>query len=484
MNIASANVRNQLGEIICIISQYDFPENWSELIGLILSKIDKLDFASNLIVLKTCNKIFKKYRLEERSDDLYREINFVMDKFGPFLLDYYVLLNSILKSNVSDPARLALVVQNATYANKIFYSLSFQDIPAFFEDNLVKIMEILMYFFNFQSPYLVTSDDDQPGVSEKFASSVAKIVVLYASKYEEDFVMLRDFAQASWHVLTNRTSLSSKDDKLTCTCIGFLASVSRQERHKLIFQNSLNVICDKIIIPNMKIRESDLEVFEDEPMEFIKRDAEGGSEISNRHGSAVSLIHGLMEFHEQEMTEILFSTVQSCLLEYNADPMKNWSQKLLATQVFSAIGAKGFTESLGVSIVNPRVNIMDFFQSQIITDLMTTGKSLHPLLLLESIKFVVSYRNQLPKDILVQCLPLMLNHLESGGFIIHTFAAIAVEKLLSVKRNGVYIFATSDISNVVGRLSVGILALIFNQRTVEKMCENQFLIKGITELFD
>lgn len=437
------------------------------------------DFASNLVVLKTCHKIFKRYRLEERSDDLYREINFVMDKFGPFLLQIFVGIESMLKNESLDRNALGVLLQNATYVNKIFYSLSFQDIPAFIEDNLATFMNILMYFYNFQNPRIVTEDDEQPGIMEKFTSSVAKIVILYSSKYEEDFTMLGDFAQATWHILTTRVSLRSKDDKLTCTCINFLTSVSKQERHRSIFQSSLKVICDSIIIPNMRIRESDLEIFEDEPMEFIRRDSEGGHDLSHRHSAAVALIQGLMEFNGAEMTQILFETVKGCLAEYSNQPYKNWKSKLLATQVFSAIGARGYAEAFGVTSVNPLLNIADFFNTHVMNDLKSSDPNMHPLLLLESIKFVVSYRNQLAKPDLVQCMPLMLHHLESENFIIHTFSAIAIEKILSIKRGGEELFTSVDVSAIVGRLSLTILALIFNQKTVEKMCENHFLIKGI-----
>lgn len=430
-------------------------------------------------MLKICHKIFKRYRLEERSDDLYTEINFVMGKFGPFLLQIYIGIESVLKAGTCDKTLLCTLLENATYANKIFYSLSFQDIPAFIEDNMTSFMNILMTFYNFKSQNVVTADEERPGIAEKFTSSVAKIVILYSSKYEEDFSMLESFAQATWNILTSRVSLLPKDDKLTCTCIGFLASVSRQERHKSIFQNSLKVICESIIIPNMQIRESDLEIFEDEPMEFIKRDVEGGNDLSHRHGSAVHLIHGLMEFYNTEMTQILIETISACLADYASQPSKNWKSKLLASKVLSAVGSKGFAESYGVTSVNPLVNISDFFVTHVLPDLQASSGAIHPLLLLEAIKFVVNYRNQLSKSNLVQCIPLLLCHLESNNFIIQTFSAIAVEKLLSIKRGGEELFTSADISAVIGRLSLDILALIFNQNSVEKMCENQFLIKGI-----
>ncbi len=467
-----------MSEIISTIATQDYPENWPDLIDRLLERISPNDFGINLTILKTCHYVFKRYRLEERSDDLYREINFTMSKFGPALFQIYVGIEGVLQGGVNEKQQLTAIVQNAIYVNKIFYSLSFQDIPEFIEENLTAFMRILMFLFTFDLPLLRDSNDEQPGLLEKLSSSVAKIVILYASKYEEDFTSLTDFAKATWDILTTRVTTAPKHDKLACTCIGFLASVARQERHKGIFESTLQIICDKIILLNMTIRESDLEIFEDEPIEYIKRDTEGSTDVSTRNSSAVLLVRNLMEFFELEMTKILFSAVGQSLSEYYTNPTHNWRSKLLATQLFSAIGARGFTEAFGVTRVNPLLNLSEFFSTNVLTDLQSSNEGLHPLIKLEAIKFVTQYRNQLEKTDLARTLPLLLHHLESKNYIIHTYAALAVERILAVKRGGEAFISSTDLSVIVGKMLVTILALIFNHRTLDKMCENYFLIKG------
>lgn len=468
-----------MSEIICTVALHDYPENWEDLIDRLLEKISSSDFGANLTILKTCHYVFKRYRLEERSDDLYREINYTMAKFGPALFQIYVGIEAMLQSpSTASKQQLLAIVQNAIYANKIFYSLSFQDIPEFIEENLATFMRILMFLFTFDAPILQDDNDEQPGVLEKLSSSVAKIVILYANKYEEDFISLSDFAQATWNILTSRVTSAPKYDKLACTCIGFLASVARQERHKAIFESTLPIICEKIVLPNMTIRESDLEVFEDEPIEYIKRDTEGSSDVSTRHSSSVLLVRNLMEFFELEMTKLLFAAVGQSLADYAADPTRNWRSKLLAIQLFSAIGARGFTEAFGVTRVNSLLNLSEFFSANVLPDLQGSNDTVHPLIKLEVIKFVTLYRNQLDKASLSRVLPLLLNHLESKNYIIHTYAALAIERILAVKRGGEPFISASDLSMIVGKLLVTILALIFNHRTLDKMCENYFLIKG------
>ena len=61
---------------------------------------------------------------------------------------------------------------------------------------------------------------------------------------------------------------------LTSNAIQFLASVADRQQYKSLFEdaNTLASICEKIIVPNIEMREVDVELFEDNPEEYIRRD--------------------------------------------------------------------------------------------------------------------------------------------------------------------------------------------------------------------
>ena len=65
-----------------------------------------------------------------------------------------------------------------------------------------------------------------------------------------------------------------KYDMLTSNAIQFLASVADRQQYKSLFEdaNTLASICEKIIVPNIEMREVDVELFEDNPEEYIRRD--------------------------------------------------------------------------------------------------------------------------------------------------------------------------------------------------------------------
>lgn len=61
---------------------------------------------------------------------------------------------------------------------------------------------------------------------------------------------------------------------LTSNAIQFLASVADRQQYKSLFEdpNTLASICEKIIVPNIEMRDVDVELFEDNPEEYIRRD--------------------------------------------------------------------------------------------------------------------------------------------------------------------------------------------------------------------
>jgi exportin-2 (importin alpha re-exporter) len=65
-------------------------------------------------------------------------------------------------------------------------------------------------------------------------------------------------------------------DWLATTAIKFLATVSKSVHHKLFSEPSiLQQISESIVIPNVKIRDEDEELFEMNYLEYIRRDVEG-----------------------------------------------------------------------------------------------------------------------------------------------------------------------------------------------------------------
>lgn len=490
-----APVQLQLAEALVQIAAVDFPAGWPDMLQRLAGKLSAEDYEQNNAILRTLHYVFKRYRSESRTDELFSEINFVMGQFAPVLLGLFRSLAALVEQHAGSPERLGTLLQGQVLCNKIFYSLSMQDLPEFFEDHLAEFMGALKTQYVYTGSGLRAAggadaeDDDEEGPVERLVATVAEIVNLYAMKYEEEFALLPDFVQLSWQVLTATVTAAPRFDRVAGTCMLFLATASRQERHRELFGPVLQLICDKVVLPNMRLRPADLELFEDEPLEFIRRDQEVTAnavvleEATSRRGAVVLLTRGLMEFYEAETTAILGAYVRQHMAEYAGAPAARWQDKNVATQIFSAIAVKGSVAQLGATKVNPLLDIPDFFRTNLAADLQPGHDALHPVLRMDAIKFLHQFRGQLSKETLVGVFPQLMHHVASPQRVIHTYAAMAVERILAIRGPGGAMFTAADLQQVVEPLCTDLLRLIMSKRTAEKMSENDLLMKALMRVF-
>lgn len=473
-----SSIQNQLCEAVTLIAAVDFPDAWPDLIQRLVERLNPADFDNNIAILKTFHRMFKRYRTEFRSDELYTEINYVLSQLASPLLELYKATDVLVESNANNKEALLRLLRTQVLLNKIYYSLSAQDFPAFFEDHLSEFMERLKKQLVYRNPIADSDSVDEAGPAEKLPASVAKIAILYAMRYEEDFTQLGQFVEAAWSVLTTISS-APKHDSTVGSCMRLLSTVAKQERHKNLFAGVLQLLCDKVIVPNILLRESDLELFEDEPLEFIRRSVEGATDDEGRRGGSIGLARGLMEFYENEVTAILQTYVDDFLKMYASAPAQKWRDKNAAVHLFTAISIRGEVSSLGVTRVNPLVNIQDFYTRHILPDLQASNVALHPLLKIDAIKFLFDFRSQLEKEQLVSAFPIIQHHLASHNFIVHTYAAIAIDRILSLRRQGSPVFASIDIAPVADSIITCILRILQSKKQAERISENEFLVKAL-----
>ncbi len=87
----------------------------------------------------------------------------------------------------------------------------------------------------------------------------------------------------------------------------------------------------------------------------------------------------------------------------------------------------------GVSAVNDRVDLMQFFTTHILTELQDTNHNARPMVKASAIKFAWTFRNQFTKEHITSLMPLLISHLSSPSVVVHTYSAAAIEKFLTCK---------------------------------------------------
>ncbi|KAH7090005.1 CAS/CSE protein [Paraphoma chrysanthemicola] len=473
------NLQSQLGEAISAIASSDFWERWDTLVDDLISRLTPNNSTVNNGVLQVAHSVFKRWRPLFRSDDLFTEINHVLSKFSTPFLQLLENTDALITASEGNPAALKEAFTTLDLIVKLFYDLSCQDLPPVFEDHIGTIAGLLHKYLTYDNAALRTDDDTESGPQEYVRAGIFEALMLYIQKYEDVFgPQLGQFIETTWNFLMT-VGLETKYDILVSKALQFLTSVaSTQHAENFNNQTVLVQVIEKVILPNLTLRESDVELFEDEPIEFIRRDLEG-SDNDTRRRAATNFLRQLMSRFEGLVTTTSQTYIDAYLQNYAKDTSENWKSKDTAVYLFTAIAAKGTaTAAQGIMSVNENVNILDFFTTHIAADLQS--ESAEAILKVDAIKFLYVFRSQLSPDLWRAAFPLLVNHLGNENYVIHTYASIAVERaLFMTDSNKQPIIPRADVVGSSRDLLTHLFKLITKDSKPEKIQENEFLMKCV-----
>jgi len=430
-------IQAQCSESISLIAAVDFPSKWDNLLPELVQKFNSPDPSVVQGVLLTANSIIKRFRYVQRSDALYSDILYVLERLQAPLLTLFKTTGKAVEAYANDASQLKPRLAALRSTCRIFYSLNWQDLPEYFEDHMGEWMEEFAKYLQYTNPLLTDEDEEtEPSPIDVLQAAIVENLNLYANKDEEPFLpFLPNFTSLVWHRLL-QVSAYPKHDTLATKSIRFLSSLVGKLMHKSLFQEeaTLRQIISNIVIPNLMIREVDEERFEDDPQEFVLGDMEG-SDTESRRKCAQELLRAMCRQFEAETTSICSEHVSSMLAEFARDPTNKWQAKDAAVHLMLGISVRAESAAHGVSSVNDNVNIMDFFSTNILSELQQADMSIRPMVKATALKFVSTFRNQFAKEHLTALMPLLIHHLSADSIVVHTYAAAAIEKILTTKED-------------------------------------------------
>eukprot|EP00096_Caligus_rogercresseyi_P000645 TRINITY_DN11117_c0_g1_i1.p1 TRINITY_DN11117_c0_g1~~TRINITY_DN11117_c0_g1_i1.p1 ORF type:complete len:974 (-),score=386.32 TRINITY_DN11117_c0_g1_i1:7-2928(-) len=476
------SIQKQLSSAVAIIGQADFPDRWPALLVTMTHHFKSGDFHIINGVLHTAFAIFEKYSVEMKSQELWEEILYVLQNFAqPFT----ALLNDTMelgKTHAHNKDALRVIFGSLGLIAKIFYFLNYQDLPEFFEDNINVWMTHFLTLLTSDNDLLKTETDEEPGVLEELKSQICDNIGLYAHKYEEEFSpYMNQFVTAVWNLLLS-TGLQVKYDSLVSNAIQFLASVADRQQYKSLFEdkNILGSICEKIIVPNMEMREVDVEIFEDNPEEYIRRDLEG-SDLETRRRAACDLVKGLSRYFEPQITEIFGAYVKTMLDVYQSNPSGKWKSKDAAIYLVTSLATRAKTAKHGITQINQLVNLTEFCTNYIVPDLQATDVNAFPVLKADAVKYILTFRSQLPPDMMKASLPCLVQFLKANSHVVHSYAATAIEKTLILRTptDNKALISSAELSPFAESLLSG----LFGALSLPGSSENEYVMKCVMRSF-
>jgi exportin-2 (importin alpha re-exporter) len=440
-------VQAQLSEALSIVSAADFPEQWPGLLPELIARLGNpgaRDFAAVVGVLTTANTIFKRYRQAYKSDDLYKELKYVLDTFVAPLLTLLKEVSAGIQANAGNPELLVSLFACLRLICRIFYSLNSQELPEVFEDNMDAWMGEFHNYLGYENPALAAlennKDREKAGVVDSVKAAICDNVNLYIEKNEEEFQrFLQTFVQDVWTLLT-KTGLEPNKDHLVTSGVRFLTTVANSVHHSLFAGgDTLRQVCESIIIPNLQFREDDEELFESNHVEYIRRDIEGSDSDTRRRG-ACELVKGLTAKFPEVMTASVSGYVTALLGQYAASPATSWKAKDAAVYLVISLVVKSKSAVKGATETNELVSIVDFYSTQIAPELAAAaagggagGDAGRAVLYADALKFLTIFRSQVPKAMVLPVLPAIVQLLAAEENVVHTYAANCLERLLTTK---------------------------------------------------
>ena len=219
-------------------------------------------------------------------------------------------------------------------------------------------------------------------------------------------------------------------------------------------------------------------MFEDNPEEYIRKDIEG-SDIDTRRRAVSDLLRTLSQYFEAKIIELFSQYLNVLLQRYQVNPKTNWHSKDTAVYLVSTLATKGGTQKHGVTQASQLVPLPQFCQSDIIPELERPDVNDMPVLKADALKFLMTFRTVLGPQI-ISTIPQVIRHLHSDSFVVHSYAACNLEKMLIMKDAAGNPMVTQDILAPYGEAVVGGL---FTALTKPNSGENEYVMKAIMRSF-
>ncbi|KAF8822295.1 importin-beta N-terminal domain-containing protein [Cardiosporidium cionae] len=475
MTRASKAIQAQLAEALAMIAEVEFPLEWPTLLPEIVARLSAIKSTGlsgiseegevlAVASLEVVHTLLKKYRNIARSNEVLLELKTILTEFQkPFLECYVFFQQGLSENSICSEKSIVNYLRIVYLCTKIFYSLNVIDLPEFFEDHMHawfgSFFQLLDKKGNLARGISQSSllRNEAIELIECIEKQICENLKLYSDKYQEEFTpYVLQSIHSVWELLKVLNE-QSQNDMLVCAAIDFLASAA-QTRWDITSEDKegirntphiptnpfsdpevLHQLCTKLIVPSVHLRDSDIALMEENPQEFLRKDFEGGDQHMRRT-SALDLVKSLAKFHDEQITNILLQCVSELSSQYShATGMTCERLKESCTYLMIALAVRGASRLKGVLVVNTKVDIYQFYEAYLASELVDEQVDNRVICRCAAMRYITTFRNQFPKELLQSTLMLIGKHLKAQNPIIHSNAAYCIEKVLTIRKDGHYL---------------------------------------------
>lgn len=445
------------------IAKSDFPQRWPNLLPELFAQLQVLQrtlctcaaahsqrhsrarlqsstsSARSEILLSSLHMVFKRYRHEERSDEMWADLKLVLSQSVQPMLALTQMLTGQLPQLQGNKAAVTGHIKCITLLIKIFHSMCAQDFAAQIEESMRSWMDVVhaLLTIDWLAPMYVQADDDDD-VNELLHMRKACMgtLNLFASRYQEEFAsFMPPLVKVVWE-LANAAPGGGYADEYVSSLMKFLAIIARSRDHAVVDSDQvMPAIVRAVVVPNVIMRASDVERFDDDGSEYMQRDLLG-ADVHTRRKAAADLLKAFNMHREEAVCALGMESIQSLMQRAASGAADAAQLKEAAISILIAIGITSSSEVTGTVTVSRHIDSMAFFQQAIMPELQQRQPGqppASPILVAAAIKFIVSFRQTLGSMNLPAVLGLITPHLSNPHYVVHTYAAFAITRMLDTK---------------------------------------------------
>jgi exportin-2 (importin alpha re-exporter) len=450
-------IQRNLAEAIAIMADVDFPSSWPNIVNEIVTALVASTASNDLkvveAVMSTAHSVFVRYRkMSELTTALSHELLPLNKMFTlPLLQAMQLLLRCI-----STPAADAEAACRALHLSvEVLYDTIFLDMGDEHVANLSAFMTVLYESLVCQNPVLAV--ETEVGPLAQLQSAALSTITLFLQKYDEEFEpFAATFLQAILAILSDARSMTTGMDDFVVSAFEFLSVGCRGSTRGLLDPTRLQTICVSVVMPNLQLRNADLELYEDDPDLFLQREIEG-SDLDTRRRSGCELIRALMAAFPQVVGPIFTNHVNALLAQSASG---DWKAKDTAIFLVAALALEGSVASShrgAKQQLSALVPLVSFTESTVMPELSSAvAPGSHEIVKMSAMRFVSTFRAHLPPAMLpaiLQCLGIWVTQ---PAIPIHSIAAHTLERIVTHTENSIPLVSATAFQPV----SAGILAAL------------------------
>lgn len=420
-------VQIQLCAAVEEIASFDFPADWQGL----LPEISRLlaspgGTAARRAAMEAAHSAFLRFRSGIRGGEATRESRSCAEAFGPAHLEVWRASCEAVISGSAIGEELALQIELLRALVCVLYDLTFLALPNFAAEHLELYIQGSMALLRYTDGAPAPSADQPPTSLEILKSNVCGTLNLYASRYNEQLQpYVAHCVKAAWDLLKQEPR-----EAVATSAMGLFTAIAMTEWQASPFEDhaALQAILD-VVLPNLRLQPSDLELLQEDPREFVARDVEGADQETRRR-SAIELLRAMRRHHDVKVSEVVVAYTSQLLEQAKvASPdQATLCKDACMHLVMSLAGCISPKNNNGHNIGI----IEQFFNSQVAPELNAEPVTDKVVLRASCLKFVTVLRAQIPAHCVLGVLPAVSRHILAENPVVHTYAAVCVNVLTTV----------------------------------------------------